>query len=193
MSLVLAASIPCLSATTNVRFYNSAGFELKDFESIPLFKGDSGFSNGDIIQIGYYTMATTSNPFVGEWTPLISRTIGGKLEGSTEPGRYSYLADLSPAEILLGVPLALRFYDSPKLSSSKFYNAISDVTGAWNMINSPDGPVTMTLSLSDSTLIWQDGSASSFRTTIPVPEPSGLLLSAATLLHFLKRRVREQQ
>ena len=74
--LIELISILNVSASTLVIWRNWSGTELRDLEGNPLFDGPINDDyDGDIIQIGYYTQATTANPFVGIWTPLQSSTI----------------------------------------------------------------------------------------------------------------------
>ena len=158
-----------LSAAT-ITWFNSEGTELKDLSGTPLYAGiRSGTFDGDIIQLGFYTMATTANPFSGMWVALANRTIGDKINDL--PGRYNYKTNVSAGSIPAGTPFAIRFYDSTTLETASFYNAVSDSTGGWNAVDAP-----MTLSLISSTLIWQDGKPSAFRTTINIPEPSSFIL-----------------
>jgi hypothetical protein len=84
--------------------------------------------------------------------------------------------------------LAIRFYDAPVMDEATFFDAVSDSTGAWNAINSPTTLLTMTVSLADGTLIWQEGGSSAFRTTLPLPEPAGGALVAGSLLVLWWRR-----
>jgi PEP-CTERM motif len=158
------------SSAATITWFNSGGTELKDRSGTPLYEGPGvGSYNGDIIQLGFYTLATTANPFAGTWVALTNDTIGDKINNL--PGRYNYNTNVSSGEILLGTPFVIRFYDSTTLETASFFNAVTDSTGGWNARNAP-----MTLSLLNSTLIWQDGKPSAFRTTIGIPEPSSLML-----------------
>ncbi len=104
------------------------------------------------------------------------------------PGRFRYESPLDGTELLGGTPLAIRFYDAPVMDEATFFDAVSDSTGAWNAINSPTTLLTMTVSLADGTLIWQEGGSSAFRTTLPIPEPAGGALVAGSLLVLWWRR-----
>ena len=86
-----------------------------------------------------------------------------------------------------GTPLAIRSYDATTLQSATFFNAVSDLTGAWNW-ETAFSEAPLVLSLADSTLVWQDGSDSAFRTTIPIPEPAGLAAGAAIFVIQTRRR-----
>lgn len=172
-----------LSAAT-VNWYNSAGTELKDFTGAFLYEGpEIGTYDGDIIQLGYYTLATTASPFSGAWVALKDGTIGDKVNDLH--GRYDYTSNITVAESLLGIPFVIRFYDSTTLETASFFNAVTDSAGRWNIANAP-----MSLSLISSDPIWQDGKISAFRTTISIPEPSSFLLVGLGMGLGLIRRCR---
>ena len=182
--------IPAGAALTTVNWFNSEGTELRDFSGTLLVDSKFLGVTGDLIQLGYYTSATTGSPFAGTWVPLRNGRIGGKSVVVLGPGRFSYESPLEGTELLGGTPLAIRFYDAPVIDEATFFNAVSDSTGAWNAINSPTTLLTMTLSLADGTLIWQEGGSSAFRTTIPIPEPAGGALIAGGFFALCWRRGR---
>ncbi len=94
-------------------------------------------------------------------------------------------------DITVGMPLAMRFYDSASIETSTYFNAVTSATGEWNWVESPDSGVRINVVLEPtSSLIWQDGSDSAFRTTIPVPEPATalLLVIAGTGACLFRRR-----
>lgn len=167
---------PGSAADTLISWYNSPETELKDFDGIPLVASQFAGPKGDMVELGYYTLATTSDPFAGTWEGFGAATIGDKAVTSLGPGRYSYSASFPAAFLLLGAPLSIRFHDSFSLQTSTYFNAVSDSTGAWNMVNSTNSELSVTLSLSDAALVWQGGSDSAFRTTISIPEPSSFVL-----------------
>ncbi len=183
-------AIPAGAASTRVNWFNSAGTELRDFSGTLLVDSEFLGVRGDLIQLGYYTSATTGSPFAGTWVPLRDGRIGGKSVVVLGPGRFSYESPLDGTELLGGTPLAIRFYDAPVMDEAALFNAVSDSTGAWNAINSPTTLLTMTLSLADATLIWQDGGSSAFRTTIPIPQPAGGALLAVGSFALCWRRGR---
>lgn len=87
----------------------------------------------------------------------------------------------------LGTPLVIRFYHSISLDNATYFNAVSNSTGSWNWIEPTDPISILTLTLSDPELVWQDGAASAFRTTIPIPEPATSVLAACALLLGIRR------
>lgn len=193
--------VPCkgLSATTNVGFLVTAGAELKNniggslARGIPNVNGD-----GAVLQVGYYTMATPLNPFLGDWVAMTGpgtpypTSIGdsGYPDGLTKTGALFVAGSFTFLEPLPGTPLALRFYDSASLAISNYFNAVSTTDGTFNWV-APSDPQSVTgLSLPKTNIIWQDGSGSAFRTTIPIPEPSSSALLALLGLGALAVRRR---
>ena len=70
-----------------------------------------------------------------------------------------------------GTPLAIRFFDGKTLDTSTHYNVVTGGTN-WQWKAPMEAPgAFVILSLADSGLVWQGGSASSFKTTIPGPPP----------------------
>jgi hypothetical protein len=189
---ILGAS-PLSAASLIVNWSNGVGTELSDNLNVPLFAGTSGNYDGDIVQLGYYTMATTLNPFAGEWVTLRDQTIGEKDVLGPRSGLFGYgdVFSTSPSGLLAGTPLAIRFFDSTSVGSATKFNAVSDSSGAWNWIAPTTPATTVTLSLTSSSLVWQDTNKSSFRTTIPIPEPSTLLLVSVAATSLLLRHRKE--
>ena len=180
-----------LNASTLVIWHNSSGTKLSDFNSVLLSDGPVGNDyDGDIIQLGYYSQATTTDPFAGLWTTLQSSTIGDKGTVFLGPGRYDYLTVIASEDSLqlLGIPLSIRFFDDIAQENATYFNSVSDSSGGWNMIHSSDTRLNLTLSLDSSNLVWQGGSSSAFRTTIPIPEPTGLSLAAGGVLFLMRKR-----
>ncbi len=184
------------AASTQVVSQNTVGTELRDLNGNLLTSGTDNANDGAILQLGYYTMATTLNPFAGNWVPLTG-------EGSGNPF-YSTVGDKDLPDGLFGIgfgfftpnanfpsagtPLAIRFYDSTSIATASYFNAVSNTTGTWNWITPVDPRPTITISLSDPGVVLQDGPTSAFRTTIAVPEPSSLLLGFISLGALAIRR-----
>ena len=188
-----------LGATTNVGLLNIVGSELLGFTGIPLSAGIQNIDgDGAILQIGYYTLATTQNPFLGEWVAMTGTgtsyvtTVG---DGGRSAGRFKTITLLeagtfSFVEPTVGTPLSLRFYNSTTIPSSTYFNAVSTTSGSFNWV-APSTPQSgMGLTLPDTNAIWQDGAGSAFRTTIPVPEPSSSALFALVSLGVMVVRRR---
>ncbi len=188
IALILVFSIfesLSLAATTNVGLFNSVGSELLGNTGIPLSAGIQNIDgDGAILQVGYYTLATTINPFLGEWVAMTGpgtsyvTTVGdgGRLAGRFKTTSLLEAGTFSFVEPAVGTPLSLRFYNSTAITSSTYFNAVSTTSGSFNWV-APSTPQSgMGLTLPDAAAIWQDGAGSAFRTTIPIPEPSSSTL-----------------
>jgi PEP-CTERM motif len=196
--LFLALLINKVEAATNlVLSYNLANTELRNFSGNFLTAGDLNRANdGAILQLGYYTMASELAPFEGAWVPLTgegsgnyrSSTIGDKAMGNglfaLESKFFTTDTDLPTGSL----PLTIRFYDATSLGSSTYFNAVSNTSGAWNWVTPSNLNPRLTISLADSGLIWQDGASSAFRTTIPIPEPTTVILFLGGAAIGLRRR-----
>ncbi len=82
--------------TTSVDWSNSNTTLLRDQSGVALSAGGNGNNNGDLIQLGYYDAATSSNPFAGNWVALTGAgpqltTIGDDRNGSgLADGRFDF-------------------------------------------------------------------------------------------------------
>lgn len=198
-SLSLSAIISMLfgsfsPAATIIKWHNSVGAELRDIAGVPLPEGPSRPNySGTIVQLGYYSLATTVNPFAGEWITVSHGTIGEKSPDPLGDGRFNYapIIGQSSLTIAVGTPLAIRFYDAKSVETSTYFNAVTSATGEWNWVESPVSTVTIDAFVTPTALLlWQGGQSSAFRTTLPIPEPAYLLLAGAagTLAFGRKRR-----
>ena len=187
------------AASTQVSWHNTTGTEVRDLNGTLLTSGTDNADDGAILQLGYYTLATTSDPFAGSWVPLTGAGSGNSFystvgDKALPDGRFNIGLNFftstanTPAA---GTPLSLRFYDSTSLAAATYFNAVSNTTGTWNWVAPSNLNPTINISLSDPGVVLQDGPTSAFRTTIAVPEPaSAIVLALATgALAFRRRRV----
>lgn len=184
------------AASTQVNWHNAAGTEVRDLNGTLLTSGNVDANDGAVLQLGYYTLATTLNPFDGSWVPITGEgsgnpfysTVGDKAmpDGRFDIGLsfFTATANLPTA----GTPLAIRFYDSISIATSTYFNAVANTTGTWNWITPVDPRPTITISLSDPGVVLQGGPTSAFRTTIAVPEPSCIVLVILSLGGLTARR-----
>lgn len=198
--LFLSSQTLIHGASTRINF--SIQFNtLKDLNGTSLTAGTPADGDGTILQLGYYTAATTTAPFAGEWVAMTGSgisyqtTIGDsgnnpngtfKIEVLFTQGSYLFI------EPAVGTPLALRYYNSTSLAASTYFNAVTNTTGVFNWVAPADPTSTamLNLGLSSVGIVWQDGSGSAFRTTIPIPEPSSSALLALLSLGVMAVRRR---
>lgn len=205
--LFLAAILGSISDLTAgsvvIDWFNYTNSKLKDINGVPLTSGTEARRDGTILQLGYYTEATVENPFTGTWVAMTGTTItssttmgdsgGGFFDGTFDFRNDQYKDSYSNVPAV-GTPLAIRFYDSTSLATANYFNCVSNTSGAWNWtVGEPAPTITMavvpTSIPTSATQVWQGGASSAFRTTIPIPEPSGcLLLTAAAGLCIRRKR-----
>lgn len=184
------------AAATTVIMHNLVpnGIGLKDMSGNLLTAGTASAGDGAILQLGYYSAATAADPFAGAWIVMAgSDTIGDK-SGDLSAGKFSLSYQFKDDYKFIpvaGTPLAIRFYDSTSLATANYFNCVSNTNGTWNWAGgTPEPTITLTFSTTSPTQVWQGGAASAFRTTLAVPEPSGVLLAMIGLgpLAGMRRR-----
>lgn len=193
-----------------------------NFPSIPLtilandgvtpLNGAGTNANGDgfVLQLGYYTGATSVNPFLGTWVPVFGPGTSNSLFSTASMGdnvattgtndKFSFsgtITDSTPSTEI-GIPAAgqimtIRYYNAASLASSTFFGAVSDPAWVWESPSSP--PPTQGMSFrfyNDSTAMYQGG-ATAPETNLSysaVPEPASvsILAGGLALAAILRRR-----
>lgn len=166
----------------------SDGRRLTNRTASPLSAGTSISGDGTLLELGYYSMATTSNPFAGSWMVLSASSIGD--DGIEVAGRFSTSTILGAGTfpgLTTSTPLSIRFYDGTSVANSTYFNAVSNVTGTWNYIIPNDPAPILNLTISKDFSVFQ-GETGDYRTTIPIPEPSQMLLVVGGFIALLRRR-----
>lgn len=204
----------------------SIGRQMLDFDGVTALSPGvvdattTDHGDGAIIQLGYYTQATLTNLFAGEWVPLTGEgsrnpifdtTVGDGINTNTQasPGNRfgsTIIFDLSDDAKDNGLPAAgqlmgVRFYNRTALSLSTHFNAISSPDWIWLPPGEP--PTNPVLSFSTANVnarLQSTGAplpgannataASALSTTILVPEPSSLALLMIGLASFVSNRRR---
>ncbi len=205
LTVQLLLAIPMLAASTLSLTYSNdtaPGFAFKDVTGALLTPGLELVSqDGAVLEVGYYTLATTENPFAGAWVTMVGpsipastfATIGDKTDGAaglfnrstgfgtTPLGPYAFPAN--------GTQMSIRFFNAPASQVSTHYNAVSSVDWIWPGQGDPQTQFNMNVA-SASSLVWLDGTGSAFRTTIAVPEPAALILISCGAVIWSGRRRR---
>lgn len=169
-------------ATNNVVFKNNG--------VVALSSGTTADGDGTILQLGYYTAATTADPFAGNWVPMtgpgtsFQTTTGDSGNRANGGFKLSLLFTAGGIGFTVppdGTPLALRFYDSISIDTSTYFNAVSNPSGMFNWFTPTEPQSIASLTFLTPGFLWQDGATSAYRTTIAVPEPSCLLLGVLSM------------
>lgn len=158
--------------------------------SSPLSSGTSAPGDGTLLELGYYSSASVSNPFQGSWTVLATSTTGD--DGMNVAGSFSTKSILGPSSdplLITTTPLAIRFYDGRSVGTSTYFNAVSNTSGAWNYIvpTSPSPVINIVIDKTND-VVFQDGGSGAFRTVLAIPEPSMAILTMIGGLFTLVRR-----
>lgn len=181
------------STLVNWSMLPSDGRRLNGFNLIPLSAGTPAAGDGTLLELGYYSMASTSNPFAGSWTVLASSTMGDN--GIEVAGRFStssILGDAAMPGLTTSTPLSIRYYDGVSIANSTYFNAVSNTSGSWNYVTPIDPSPTINLAIDkDVSIVFQGAGEGAFRTVIPIPEPSHMLLVMVSGFVALLRRRRE--
>lgn len=174
-------------------FWESNPARLLTSAGTPLSNGVLGVAgDGMLVEAGYYSSSSAITPFGGEWIGLATCSIGDFVTYSSSGGAsyrpemgagFFSLALITDRTIPTGILLAFRFYDTQVSSEASHFNAVSSANWRWT------GDVSGKASLDDtSEKIWLGGHTSAFKTTIAVPESSGMMLALAGCLLILSRR-----
>ena len=136
---------------------------LKDANGNRLSAGVRGNGDGDLVELGYFSAGSTSDPFSGQWTPLTQQTyVGDSSSGygfndgmfvfttnfyknsnevivyPTEPKQFSENLNfaITASNPPAGTPICIRFYDSPNKGGAR-YNTVTGENWLWPSF--PDG------------------------------------------------------
>jgi len=170
---------------------------------------------GFVLQLGYYTGATSSNAFLGTWVPVFGpgtsnslfSTAGMGDDGATQEtgtnDEFSFsgtvTSDTASTEVGLPLPgqiMSIRYYNANSLAAATYFGAISDPLGgsAW-LWEPPVGPPSVadnTYSLNDTGVVYQMGVGEPETNVLLVPEPPvlSLMAMAAGAIALRRRKIR---
>lgn len=167
---------------------------LLDKTSTPLSSGTGASGDGTLLQLGYYSLATVSNPFRGSWVTLASTTMGDN--GVELAGKFSTSSILGASpfpEPSVGTPLAVRFFDGASEATSSYFNAVSNTSGAWNFIAPTDPSPIINIVIDKDTSIRFEAVGGAFSTQLAIPEPSTMILTSVALATSVLTRRRQKK
>jgi hypothetical protein len=182
------------------------GFLFDSNGTTKLTAGTGSDGDGAILQLGYYTSATTVNNFgTAGGTDWIALTGSGGVNsaysnlsigdtGGAAAGLFNVQPQFTQGSGTTGVSLpsvgqilTVRFYNTTTITGSSKYNAVSNDSWAWIAGGDPT-PSLLTLSLGAANLVWLD-SGNAFKTTLSaVPEPATCSLLGLGVLGMMFRR-----
>jgi hypothetical protein len=213
--LILFAALICLTpsltlplaAQTYVQITSGTTYTLKNFyDTTPL-------SVGDVVEFGYYTQATVTNPFAGTFLALsggtitntaltptsnglsttqdtVTTIIGGDSNTGAGPGQFAYNLEFSTSTPNLPANnqiMSILFFNNSTVASSTAYGGASDISWLWsNSSSSLSFPLVY--NMSDPGVTWLNGDVA--YTGVPEPQTTALFLSGLVFLVALRRRVR---
>jgi hypothetical protein len=158
-----ALSAPQISIVWGTTTNASSSDVLKGFDGLPLSAGIQGNGDGDLVELGYFSEASTGNPFSGTWIPLTQKTrVGDSSSGygfedgmfifttnffkdsdhvivfPTEPKEYAEDIGftITTSTPQAGTPICIRFYEEAYKGATKF-NTVTGENWLWPPF--PDG------------------------------------------------------
>lgn len=208
------------SAVITVNF-DSGDFVVETDLGNPLSAGNTSLDgDGFVLQLGYYTGATTGNNFLGNWVSLTGEgsantgnitgtglnfnqtTIGDTDDRNPDGAAGTFavsvtfdtaFANKSQNLPAVGVPLAIRFFNSTTVGPTALFNVVSNDAWLWQTPGEAPSQPVISMSLSDANLEWQSvaqgQSDTEFMTVIPEPSSAALLGLGAAVLGLRRRRI----
>lgn len=158
-----ALSAPQITIVWGTTTNASSSDVLKGFDGLPLSAGIQGNGDGDLVELGYFSEASTGNPFSGTWIPLTQQTrVGDSSSGygfedgmfifttnffkdsdqvivfPTEPKEYAEDIGftITTSTPQAGTPICIRFYEEAYKGATKF-NTVTGENWLWPPF--PDG------------------------------------------------------
>ena len=94
------ANSPQITIVWSTENYDQNAAILSDSSDVPLSSGIQGNGDGDLVEIGYYALATTDNPFAGEWIALSQNTrVGDSSTGyGFDDGKFAFTSTFTKDE-----------------------------------------------------------------------------------------------
>jgi hypothetical protein len=188
MVLITASFVmPIFGVNQRQIVLNSKQATFLDVEGNPLGIGELKTNqDGDLIQLGYFTLASSSDLFAGDWVPLTedlyfgdSSTLSGGFPGQFQvsmlflegtnavtvyqdsAGTYqtqsSHVITTSSPKGNPGQLLAIRYYDQNTISEGVRYNTIADTSWKWESLGDQlSFPTIIAIDLQSQNLAFLD-------------------------------------
>jgi hypothetical protein len=153
ISLLVSVPPSVQAAGTTQLSIDSGSYTLYNSNNSTILSGGAEINpvdgDGDVIQIGYYTGATSSsNLFTGTWVALTGNggansafnttSIGDQTSQGAGDGTFALNLTFTSGSPTSGVYpaiggkiLALRFYNGTTVANSTYYGAVSDASWTW--------------------------------------------------------------
>lgn len=178
--------------------FDSGSYSLYNLNGSTVLTGGSPTIDGDgaVLQLGYFSGATSAQPFPtnGTWIALTGEggansafantTIGNSFDAGAGNGTFAmsltFDTQVAGKNVSLpsaNTPLGIRVYNNTSIATSTYYMTISSplVTWQWVAPNTPPNNPSVNLSLDDSSLRLQNGTlvgagvvgSNGFSTTLP--------------------------
>ena len=165
--------------TTSISFDTGGLLINNSNNSSILSGGTTADGDGTVVQIGYYSSATSGNLFSGTWTALAGAgtsnystlsigdfNVNGGANGELWTGNLVFTAGPVGGQIL-----SVRFYNNTSLATSTYYATVSNAN--WTWIAPSPTPSPLIWSAVDSGSTWEGGfTAYTGIAVSAVPEPA---------------------
>jgi len=163
---------------------DSGAYVLFNQGTTALSAGTIAEGDGAIVELGYYSLGTTSNPFAGTFIALsgVESANTGKLaptastteainqtsigdtileNGGTTNGTFgigfNFITGSATQGMNLpavGTPLVIKFFNSAILANATYFNAVSDSLWVWPTAATAPSEPSLNMSLDDAGLSW---------------------------------------
>ena len=194
--LFILASVADGDAAIATVSFDSGSKMVYDLNGTTVLTGGSPTIDGDgaVLQLGYFSSATSSQPFSGTWIALTGEggansafadtTVGNLFSQGAGHGTFAMTLTFDTAVAgknaslpSANTPLGIRIYNNTSIATSTHYMTISSPLTTWQWVppNNPPNNPSVNLSLDDPSLRLQNGTLvgagvvgpNGFSTTLP--------------------------
>lgn len=154
------------AAIVTVNFDSGSYTLFNTNKTTPLTGGTTADGNGAVIQLGYYSNATSATPFSGTWIPLTGQggansafattSIGDSNAAGAGNGSFAISVNFDTTiagksanlPATAGIPLGIRVYNNTTVAGSTALITISSSAPNWQWSPPLDPPLSPSLNLS---------------------------------------------